>query len=532
MWVDAQRVGFGARATVWVYDAKEDGDAAHAKISLNVTGGPHARDPSIWVKDSYADGRMSRYEIALQANLGSHVREVKVSLCKEKDDGWLSCPRDLRDVKVEIPPAAVSNDPYMVDRRLEALRLMNNITLTKYLDEQSQNWEFQAQHGGRNVLIDGFTWYEDGCSNDKNIFGFADTWNPRFERACIRHDFGYKNIGVSEGGSGYLVTDEAREAIDKRFRSDLYKYCDGRPLRPVTASNSRAKCLIAAKLYYEGVRQGGGRAFYGQSDNEPGAKIVEADRGLQGLEDPEGTDPADTTDDPPAGGDADPTDPPVGPTPTEPPGPDTTAPVLPKPVASLTSPNRAATFELAATDNVGVTEMRVRVSGEEWRSWVPYARSGTVVLPDQYGVFTIWFQVRDAAGNQSFERAADNVTRSATVDLTLNQVLDNGTVRTCGSTQTNPCSDVAKRFRATISSPITPQVDLLLKAWRLVNGSWVETSSSPFKRYTITGTTMTLDPFSDTTLLNGLWRFQLQVPRASDGRTDFGASNYQYRQIG
>ena len=75
-----------------------------------------------------------------------------------------------------------------------------------------------------------------------------------------------------------------------------------------------------------------------------------------------------------------------------------------------------------------------------------------------------------------------------------------------------------------------PPTDLLLKAWRNVNGTWVETSSSPFMRASITGSV--IDQQVTANLLAGLWRFQSQVPNAPDGTTAFApASEFQYLRI-
>lgn len=307
--------------------------------------------------------------------------------------------------------------------------------------------------------------------------------------------------------------------------------------------------------------------------------------------------------------------------------PDTLSPVLDKPLASLASPtSRTANYTINATDNVGVTEMRVKATGDAaWRSWVPYQASGTVILPDRYGDFNVWFQVRDAAGNVSSQRASDiitrvqdttgptitgasvalghhtwqavnyslnasdslsqvtqmrvlvsggdwrpwvpyassgtvllpadgygtfgitfqvadsagnvsqpayagAVTRTADVGVGLRQIDNNGNLRSCGSTEAAPCSDVVKRFRISISSARVPDTNVLLKAWRKINGTWTETSTSPFMYEWIGGRT-TIDMTVTANLLNGLWRFQAQVPRSTDGSTAFGSSEYQYLLI-
>ena len=211
---------------------------------------------------------------------------------------------------------------------------------------------------------------------------------------------------------------------------------------------------------------------------------------------------------------------------------DTTPPSLAQPAASLTAPDsRTVAFSLTAADNSGaISHMRVKVSGEDWRPWVDYMPAGTVILPDRWGPFTVWFQVRDPSGNVSFERAAPNVARTAEPSLVLRQIDNNGNLRSCGSSSAAPCSDVVRRFRTTIGSPILPPTDLLLKAWRNINGDWVETSPSPFMRAAITGSVIDIQVTAN--LLAGVWRFQSQVPNAPDGSTAFAASEYQYLRIG
>lgn len=209
---------------------------------------------------------------------------------------------------------------------------------------------------------------------------------------------------------------------------------------------------------------------------------------------------------------------------------DKTAPTLEKPVATLSqSASTTVSYSIAAVDDSGtVSDMRVKISGGDWGPWVAYAPNGIIALPDRYGPFTIWFQVRDGSGNLSFERAADNVTRTAAVSLDLRQVDNNGTVRSCGSSETSPCSDVVKKFRATISSEVLPKTDLLVKLWRNVNGTWTETQQSPFARYPISSSTVNFD--FPPGALAGLWRVQVQVPRDDVNYTDFAASPYQYIQ--
>jgi hypothetical protein len=302
--------------------------------------------------------------------------------------------------------------------------------------------------------------------------------------------------------------------------------------------------------------------------------------------------------------------------------PDIEAPTLAKPVAQLTKPtSRYATFSISASDNVGVTQMRVKATGDaDWRPWVDYVPNGTVVLPDRLGAFTVWFQVRDAAGNLSSERAADLITRVtdssppvittaaishpgndsqyvgfsitatdalssvtqlrvrvngdprpwvpfvaggtivlpdgwgtfgigfdvmdefgnvsttyyagavhriAQPSVTLRQIDNNGNLRSCGSTQSNPCSDIVKKLRTTLSAPFVPDTNMLIKAWRLDNGSWLE-ARSPYFVSTLAGRSV-LDFTITDNLRVGIWRFQAQVPVTV--ASAFTSSDYQYLRI-
>lgn len=86
---------------------------------------------------------------------------------------------------------------------------------------------------------DQLIWASDACS-----------WSPdeplgyEFTRSCYRHDFGYRNY-EAQG----RLTGSNRQAIDDRFRSDMYSTCAG-----------VAACERVADLYYFAVRQFGDEA--------------------------------------------------------------------------------------------------------------------------------------------------------------------------------------------------------------------------------------------------------------------------------
>lgn len=209
--------------------------------------------------------------------------------------------------------------------------------------------------------------------------------------------------------------------------------------------------------------------------------------------------------------------------------PDTTAPAIDEARVTLQGPSsRYVDYQLLASDDRGVASRRVAVNGV-WRDWTAYRDAGTLLLPDSYGNFGIKFQVKDGAGNVSDPKFAGTVTRTAAVRVELWQIDNGGNARVCGDSEASACSDVVTKFRTTVSSAVMPSTDLLFKAWRKVNGSWVETATSPFKRVALTS--RTIDVAVTENLLDGLWRFQSQVPRDSTRFTEFGASNYQYLLI-
>lgn len=87
-------------------------------------------------------------------------------------------------------------------------------------------------------------WTTDGCTAP--IVGSTGR-SFDFRRACIRHDFGYRNykrLGVFDATS--------RLALDERFRADMDESCAPR------RRTRKVRCMAWAALYYAAVRAGGG----------------------------------------------------------------------------------------------------------------------------------------------------------------------------------------------------------------------------------------------------------------------------------
>jgi hypothetical protein len=62
-----------------------------------------------------------------------------------------------------------------------------------------------------------FDWSDDGCSKTPAHLA------SRFRSACLQHDFGYRNFGK---GLTLGRTENMRSAVDKEFRSEMYRICE------------------------------------------------------------------------------------------------------------------------------------------------------------------------------------------------------------------------------------------------------------------------------------------------------------------
>lgn len=91
-----------------------------------------------------------------------------------------------------------------------------------------------------------FDWNDNGCSSPIDISGAYN-----FNKACERHDFGYRNYGH---GLTVNPTDGQRAAVDGQFLKDMRAWC--------SANSPTGGCELAARAYYGAVRQKGGSSFF------------------------------------------------------------------------------------------------------------------------------------------------------------------------------------------------------------------------------------------------------------------------------
>ncbi len=97
-----------------------------------------------------------------------------------------------------------------------------------------------------------FDWSTDGCSAPL----IGDTGlSFNFREACVRHDFGYRNLKLLESryGRGHTYWNASnRKRVDQQFLTDMKAHCQRRslPLRPT--------CQSWANIFFRAVRIAGG----------------------------------------------------------------------------------------------------------------------------------------------------------------------------------------------------------------------------------------------------------------------------------
>lgn len=128
---------------------------------------------------------------------------------------------------------------------VEANRLMH-LPLVEFLDVKADE-------------PDPFDWSDDGCS--------GPTWGDvegTFGKACLRHDFGYRNYGKYKQGLRLMRTLTIKNMIDGILRDDAHQICDEKGNPIVWALLGR--CHVVVGDIYKGVRSHWGTdAFFSKN---------------------------------------------------------------------------------------------------------------------------------------------------------------------------------------------------------------------------------------------------------------------------
>jgi len=109
----------------------------------------------------------------------------------------------------------------------------------------------------RGVRPPPYNWQSGGCSFGEISGPFRDA----FDRACARHEFGYRNYGA--GGLALDPTEGRRTRVDDRLREDLHGICQGQH-----AGLLQTPCMVSAQAVYAGARAAGRNWFF----QGPGAR--------------------------------------------------------------------------------------------------------------------------------------------------------------------------------------------------------------------------------------------------------------------
>lgn len=112
------------------------------------------------------------------------------------------------------------------------------------------NLPLETFHNMRRLQPPPFEWTANGCNFGEIALPFRESFN----RACDRHDFGYRNYG--HGRLQLDRTEARRTRIDDRLRDDLNGLC-----RRDHAGLTETPCLASAQAVYAAARATGGPQF-------------------------------------------------------------------------------------------------------------------------------------------------------------------------------------------------------------------------------------------------------------------------------
>ncbi len=131
--------------------------------------------------------------------------------------------------------------------------------------------QYKERYGSAKASGRKLNWGKDGCSIP-SLPGWTKLLAPGlgvgsdgvraglrrfFEASCDRHDFGYRNYGPKRGGLQVQPTRAGKDAIDTRFRSNMFRQCDKEMIIGL-----RGRCKAVAEVIYQAVHRKGDSAFF------------------------------------------------------------------------------------------------------------------------------------------------------------------------------------------------------------------------------------------------------------------------------
>ena len=169
----AQRDRFGARWTTELVDEADDGQEVTATISLDVAEAPDLVEA---IENDAGPGESIDRTAGFNPRTGTAVGEITIQTCVV----IRFRPDRCRSVSAAMPPFDRQGTPAHLTR-------LRSLVFEEPLDSFIET----RQQGVRSGLDADFDWASNGCSAGR-LAGFFD---DRLEKACLRHDFAYRNFG-------------------------------------------------------------------------------------------------------------------------------------------------------------------------------------------------------------------------------------------------------------------------------------------------------------------------------------------------
>jgi hypothetical protein len=226
--ITVKRSGWGVHVAATTYDTAADGDCAFTEVKVIVNNGPDRKRqlPAVCGKgeSDYESVRVDSH------GTGTSIPSIDVKVCRRVNNWPDDCSSNTRLSLGQHYRHATST-------QLSFMYETMSMPMRKFLRRK------------RNAPA-GYDWTDDGCSVPHWMpDSITETWERRFHKACLRHDFGYRNYGRR-----YLdATDPRRMWIDDRFLRDMQNICD---------ANDWSGCDSRAQAFKAAVTLRGGNAFY------------------------------------------------------------------------------------------------------------------------------------------------------------------------------------------------------------------------------------------------------------------------------
>lgn len=227
----ARRIGWGVSYHLRIKDDEDDDDryCVKGKVRLIVTKGFDRTESLV---NCGGDESVVVTDGELRApRRGQAITRIRLTLCmipKRQPSGAL-----CNSVEAELPQM---ND-HGTDDQISVVTGLLNGPMDAFLEHKAAKDPAYLE------------WDDDGCSLPRWV-----PYTARFDKACKRHDFGYRNFGQDMDIS---PNDSRREMVDQQFLADMLNICNN-----AFSGLKKLACEASAKAAFRIVRNFGGPFFY------------------------------------------------------------------------------------------------------------------------------------------------------------------------------------------------------------------------------------------------------------------------------